>query len=242
MGLKASVRHLTRNMVYTDRATIASGLKRRGDFGFIPRKLSREDQFLRRLDLRGKNVYDIGGFIGTMTVHFARAVGSAGSVTVFEPNSENVVKIRDRIAINGFENVVRVVELALGAEQSEMEFIVDRTQEARGTLEADRKSMFKGKTLSVPVDTLDHAIEYFALPKPHFVKIDVEGFESETLKGMRGTIERWKPEMQIELHGVREAEVVKFLFSYGYKIWQVEDQREILPERQDLVHGHLYVS
>src|SRR5438128_9381861 len=84
--------------VYTIRRGPGKGLKRRGGFEFVSEGLIRptqEDQFFATLDLKGKTVYDLGGFQGRLTIYFARAVGHNGRVITYEPNPANCAMILD---------------------------------------------------------------------------------------------------------------------------------------------------
>jgi FkbM family methyltransferase len=51
---------------------------------------------------------------------------------------------------------------------------------------------------------------------PDFVKIDVEGFEIEVLRGMLATIERCRPVFMIEFHPGNTAGIVDVLRPFGY--------------------------
>ena len=235
---------LLSNRVYVARAGLVKGLKRRGGFGFLPKKkLSREHIFLKSIDFEGKTVYDVGGHIGLMKMFFARAVGDQGKVVTFEPNPMNYDRILDHLNLNGFSNV-NVVQKGLGNETGKVEFVVTKSE--CGTADPKRQVVLlenkKGKTLHVEIDTLDNQIMYLNLPKPDFVKIDVEGFELQVLLGMTQTIKLCKPQMHIELHGTSERDIVEFLWHYQYSVRQVEDDFEIKPENLHRVHGHLFVS
>jgi methyltransferase, FkbM family len=72
-----------------------------------------------------------------------------------------------------------------------------------------RKEKLKIKKLLVEVRKLDD----FKL-KPYFIKIDVQGFEYEVLKGARMTIQEFKPTLLIETPGQEE---ISFLAALGYE-------------------------
>lgn len=58
---------------------------------------------------------------------------------------------------------------------------------------------------------------------PDFIKIDVEGYEFDVLRGARDTLEQYRPVLMIEenhlcqRYGHKEYEVSDFLLSMGYK-------------------------
>jgi FkbM family methyltransferase len=232
-----------RNLVYVvPKPSLVAGLKRRGGFGFVPRAMIREHLFLKSLDYKGKTVYDIGGHMGLMTMFFAREAGENGRVVTFEPNPQNCDVILDHIKLNGFTNVT-VIPIGLGSKREKLKFVV--TDSALGTASPARQKILleqKGaQVFEAEVDAMDNQMTANNLPRPDFVKIDVEGLELDVLQGMSQIIGRHRPHMSIELHGVNELEIAKFLLSHHYKIYQVEDSIDITEQNLDRVHAHLYV-
>jgi FkbM family methyltransferase len=244
-ALTFALESMLRNQVYVVGAgRLTAGLKRRGGLGFLPKRtLSREHLFLKSLDFKGKTVYDVGGFIGLVTMFFAREVGEGGRVVTFEPNPQNYDAILDHIELNGFTNV-RVIKTGLGSKRDTVEFVVSDRLPARGTADPRRQEQFLGRkdvrVFQIEVNTMDNEIVVSDLPEPDFVKIDVEGLGIDVLRGMPQTIRDCRPEMLIELHGTSEREIVEFLWSYGYEIYHVEDGIDITPQNIDMIHGHLY--
>ena len=86
------------------------------------------------------------------------------------------------------------------------------------------------------------------LPKPDFIKMDVEGMEYNALLGMAETISKYKPSMCIEIHGAdKESKIenvqriVKFLDSHGYSIYHVESERAVTNNNaQTAKWGHIF--
>lgn len=76
----------------------------------------------------------------------------------------------------------------------------------------------------------DDLIDSGKCPAPDLIKIDVEGFEINVLKGLRGTLERDHPTIIFEhsLSRLKEVdrpanEVVVFLNSIGYNVLRLDD-------------------
>jgi FkbM family methyltransferase len=235
---------LLKNQVYTSRIGLEAGLKRRGGFGFLPfkRTLTKEQMFLKSLNFEGKTIYDVGGHVGLVTLFFAREVGETGSVVTFEPNPQNYTAILDQINLNGFENNVKVLQMGLGSKRETLKFVVPDSARGTASLEKQQKYLGQGgvQVTQIEVDTMDSQVEANNLPKPDFVKIDVEGLELQVLHGMAQTTSNHRPEIFVELHGVREQEVVEFLLNHNYKVHQVEDGIDITRQNIERVHGHLY--
>jgi hypothetical protein len=101
----------------------------------------------------------------------------------------------------------------------------------------------------IPIVALDEEIRQAGLPVPDFIKIDIEGWEIEALRGARHTLESHKPALFLEMHGetIREkerkvAEIVAFLWETNYRrIRHVETGTAIAPENSSIaMEGHLY--
>ncbi|MEJ2557598.1 MAG: FkbM family methyltransferase [Anaerolineae bacterium] len=231
------------NQVYVQRTGLMAGLKRRGGFGFLPLKkaLTREHTFLKSLDFKGETVYDVGGHIGLISMFFARAVGETGNVITFEPNPSNYDAILDHIELNGFTNI-RVIKMGLGSKRETLKFVVPSS--ALGTADPSKHERYLKRegvqVFQIELDTMDRQIAVNNLPKPDFVKMDVEGLEIDVLHGMTQTISDHRPRMLIELHGTNERGVVEFLLAHNYELRQVEDDIDITQQNIGLVHGHLY--
>jgi FkbM family methyltransferase len=231
------LRPLTRNRVYTVRHGLARGLRVRGGLDFLPLPMTPEEQFLDARSFRGMTVYDIGAFEGIHTCFFARAVGPEGRVVAFEPHPDNHRIVRERTQLNGFQHV-SIVPVALGASESLATLAVPRGERSMGTLDRSRKTGFLSsgdvKTIDVPVEVLDHLRVQRELPTPDFVKIDVEGFELQVLRGMAKLLAEVGPALFIEVHGEDSGarastarEVLGFLQSFGYGAYHVEAYRPV---------------
>lgn len=251
----SALRYLLRNRIYTVRHGLAEGLKMKGGLGFISqiRRLTEEEKFLMDLDLSGQTVYDIGGYEGAFTIFFARAVGKNGRVIIFEPHPENINKIMENIRLNKFDNV-GVWQIGLGKRREKATLAFRRSELATASVQEDIKAQIlqeKGaKAIQVEIDSLDSQITANNLPKPDFIKIDVEGLEMDVLLGMGETIKGYKPKLLIEIHGVdieRKTENVQrvagFLMASGYSIYHVESRKMITSsDIQIAKEGHLYCT
>ncbi len=243
--LASYLRGATDKGVYTIRAGVAKGLKRRGGFGLIPRRMSNEEAFLSSLDIRGKTVFDVGAYQGIYTLFFARAVGSTGRVVAFEPNPINYAAIMDNIELNGFTGVT-VKAMALADRRGNADLLFPVREPARGSLRADYQvslaDRFESRKVQVVLDTLDNQLTY--LPTPDFVKIDVEGAELEVLRGMPALLADHHPSLFIEVHsGADVRSLVKLLADSGYEMRDVDREMPITPDNAAAFrNGHLYCS
>jgi len=198
--LKSVFSPFLKNHVYMIKGGIAKGLKRRGGFGFLPfsktRRMTPDHKFLSNLNFEGKTIYDVGGDIGIITMFFARRVGETGNVVTFEPNPQSYSTIINHINLNGFSNV-SVIKIGLGGKKEILKFIVPKHSSSKGTASGKKQEQYLGNSdiqiYQIEIDTMDNQIAVNNLPKPDFVKIDVEGLEIGVLSGMFQTIHNHRP-------------------------------------------------
>jgi FkbM family methyltransferase len=185
-------------------------------------------------------VYDIGAFQGLLTIFYAR---TAKAVVAWEPNSRNRRRLMENVNVNRFSNViVRPYGLSSTAARAEMSF--DPLMPGMATVDSGVAGGTEHETIELR--TLDGEE---GLEPPDLIKIDVEGFELEVLKGGAKTLERG-PDLFLEMHGAdakdkrrRVREIVDHLWARGYRrILHVETETEITPEKSAAAsQGHLYV-
>lgn len=247
-------RHLFDGITYTVRHGLLRGMKRKGGLGWIPDWLVKEEptaesKFWESNPFHGATVYDIGAFHGMLTLWFAR---HANQVVSYEPMAPNRARLQENLALNGIQNVtVRDVALSGSVGTATMQFNPLMPGGSKVVVE-DKPGQAGGQEpvgVNVRVTTLDKDIEERGLPAPTFVKIDVEGFELDVLRGATQTLARERPSLFIEIHGEtlagkqrNAAAVVQFLSEAGYgQIQHIESGTEVRPGHSDLAaQGHLY--
>lgn len=252
----AFVYRLVKNHIYTVRFGLTRGLKRKGGLGFVPQILppTHEEKFLTGLDLSGQTIYDIGGAEGLFTIFFGRAVGEKGKVVAFEPNQELHNKLIENVMLNKF-NHVEVRQIALGKERKKEILAFHPLAPTGGSIQEWEKVRIlqskTAKTVEVEVDSIDHQIAKSSLPKPDFIKIDVQGVELDILLGMSKTIQKHKPKLFIEIHAsgidwkTRNLQrVIEFLIANGYLVCHVESGEMITLHNAQIVKAneHLYCT
>lgn len=232
------------NITYTVKHGKLAGFRRKGGLGWLPEaiagaELNAEERFWREVDLGGKTVYDIGAFHGLLTLLFSRR---ARQVVSFEPNPNNRRRLEENLALNRIGNV-RVRDVALAATPGQGYMIWDPAAPGGA-----RVVPGDGGERGIVLRTLDEEV-LGGLPAPDFVKIDVEGFEQQVLRGGRETLRRYQPELFVELHGntmnekrANVAAVVELLVEFGYvEIRHIESNQLVRPGKTDeAARGHLY--
>jgi FkbM family methyltransferase len=137
----------------------------------------------------GDVVIDCGANHGFTTVLFSRWAGENGRVYAVEPNSHNVEILRRNLELNSAKNVI-VKHMAAGAEPG----VVDITTHPNSTIVSERLPGHSFTTAQV--HRLDDQI---SCPQVNFMKVDVEGFELNVLRGARRILLQ-RPRLALELH------------------------------------------
>ena len=169
---------------------------------------------------------DVGASLGLWTVPLAAAAQSTGArLWCFEPNPDNLAWLRANIEANDLGSVTELHAVALGS----------RTGTARlgcrehGGGNAALVPAYEHDGVDVPLARLDD----FVFPRRvSFIKLDVEGFEVQVLRGARALIDRDRPVMfgefsrtWLRMRGEHLAPELTRLASLGYDIFEVGEQR-----------------
>ncbi|MCF8002798.1 MAG: FkbM family methyltransferase [Chromatiaceae bacterium] len=172
---------------------------------------------------------DVGANIGVHTLTMARVVGSEGRVLAFEPNPLIFSCLEANIKLNGMEQIVSAYSSALGDEFAVMQLRIP-TQDSREGNQMGLASLVALNSphhlVSVEVQTLDDLVAKAGISQVDFVKIDVQGFECQVLRGMRAILQKYHPAIvfEYELWAWTEgkgslAQAVGTLKDAGYDIW-----------------------
>ncbi len=135
-------------------------------------------QFLKSGDI----YYDVGANYGN---RIEPIIDDNIKIIAFEPQPKCIKKLKSK-----FGNKITLIQKGLGAKKDTMPMFLARAHTIsslskdfiKATQESGRFSKYKwDKQIKVEIDTLDNISEYGT---PSFMKIDVEGFELEVLKGL----------------------------------------------------------
>ena len=186
------------------RWTLLSGIRFvRGDHE--PKKTGAIIEALRPNDV----FWDVGAHVGYFSVIASRIVGRDGAVVSVEPSPVNLAYLRRNLRLNRVDNA-RVYALALGSQETRLQL---STRSGRGT----HKIHHMGDT-NVRVETVDTLISRGA-PPPNLIKIDVEGFEIEVLRGSSSCLAVWRPKLLLAVHSAElEREAHERLIEAGYSL------------------------
>lgn len=163
--------------------------------------------------------YDVGANIGYISLLFARAVGSKGSVFAFESLPDNLERMRVNVGLNPTLGNITIVPGAVTDVLTRVRFMMgpsDGMGKVKGS--AGRQGKYD-QSIDVPGITLDDFVYTQAQPVPQIIKMDIEGGEVLALPGMQRLLVEKRPLMFLELHGFEASKVVwDTLTQVGYTI------------------------
>jgi len=197
--------------------------------------------FVRAGDL----VFDVGAHVGNHTRCFVRM---GARVVAIEPQADLVAWLRFQFRN---EPGVTVLDCALAAEPGKARLYASPRTPTVTTLspewidEVRRADSFARvrwqEAAEVPTTTLDALIARYGLPR--FCKIDVEGFEAETLRGLSQPLPALSFEFVPAAHevAIEALRLLELLAAYRYNLSLGEDHRFLWPEwrEADAVSGWL---
>lgn len=181
-------------------------------------------------------VLEIGGHIGYFTTFYANIVGRNGKVDVFEPSEKNAKYLNSNVNFlpTQLKKIVTIVNKGAGDIDDVLDFYIDPITGQNNSFVKDFKGYFSNRKFSaekntnlvkesVPVIRLD---TYFQNTSkfPDFVKIDVEGFEWNVIKGFEETIKKSHPNLMIEIQEDSD-KIINFFIENGYTIYNDDMQR-----------------
>ncbi len=184
----------------------------------------------------GAAFYDVGAWIGLFSLGAAQRVGPSGRVVAVEPSPDTARLLRRHVALNGFEDRTTVLETLVGDEVGTQTFFTKSGLDMSNSIAAQTPG---AERRELPMTTLDEVVAATGLA-PDFVKIDVEGYEWEAVRGLEETIERHRPILLVERSGAGLA-VAELLAPVGYEAFAFDPNRDALERYEDQAVTNLLI-
>ncbi len=188
----------------------------------------------------GDCFFDVGAHVGYFSMLAAVLVEKRGLVFALEPDRRNAALLRECIARNSLGSTIQVVEQAIWSQQGSVQLLSAHSGPHSNTGMSKIVRVDSPDSYEVPCTTLDKLCE--TRPAPTLIKIDVEGAESEVLKGADKLFQNAHPKLLCEIHDAVNAVAVRdWLAARGYLCRWIEESdrfpRHLLATPGELARG-----
>jgi len=185
-------------------------------------------------------LFDVGSNIGETLLNFAKLTGDNGKVYGFEPVPYSFNKCSNNILLNRFNNV-SVSQIALSNKEETLFFHETNNNNSGGVFMNKNNTPGSYKVEGI---TLDAYVERIGITHLDLIKVDVEGFETNVLKGASETCRKFRPNLFVEVddvnlknQGSSAIELIALITSYGYQISKIES---LVSWDQPIYHFDIY--
>lgn len=176
------------------------------------------DDYARATGGKDTAFVDVGANTGIYSLFMSTRVKQVHAIEPFPPILK---RLHENVRINKFANVT-VHEVGYGAREEVLPFFApEDVNQGTGTFRADGTKV--AATLKIVPG--DAHLRSVATAPVGVIKIDVEGFEEAALKGLRGTLDKHRPLVMLEVsttnHNgtIASFDQLKALFPAGYEIF-----------------------
>jgi FkbM family methyltransferase len=184
-------------------------------------------QVFRRYARPGDTVIDVGAHIGYFTLFLAELVGPQGHVYSFEPDP----RARNFLArsVNGSDiDWIDVSPLALATGSGSVKFFLAKGLGSSSAVKAVQQ--IDAEETAIQTVSLDELVDQGSVAGPiRLVKIDVEGYELDAIRGMAKVLKDHRPVMVVEVNkemlharGESPASLFALLTSLDYRVEALE--------------------
>jgi len=202
-----------------------------------------ERDFLRFIDLidDGDHVLDIGANIGVMSYYLSKKLPNS-AIHAFEPVPENMkvlLRIKRRFKLLN----VKSYPIAVGNESGTVDMIMPQENEVyfHGLSHVNKDSKAQGKINEVEIKRLDDFVE-FKKVKITAIKIDVEEYEFNVLKGAEKLILKNRPVIYCELwNSENRKNSMEFIGDLDYKIYVNERNTLTEYKKQEGIQNFFFI-
>jgi len=171
--------------------------------------------FVKQFIPEDKNIIDIGANIGVHSVIYSNY--TSGTVYAIEPQPRVFNILEQNISSNNCRNIIPYM---FGASSQNTRFFMNARYDIKENQGAFRITEKEEQGIMIECKILDELY----IENVGYIKIDVEGHELETLKGLTRTISEYKPILMIEIHDTSPTknQVFDFIENVGYtSLWKL---------------------
>ncbi len=197
------------------------------------------ESLIRKIVNPDDYVLDIGANIGYFTAILAECVGGKGKVYSVEGLPYLCNLLRKAKRFNTWK-MVTVCPYVLSNAFGTVNFLVNSVNPGGSCIVSEEEALYHKKIrrqsiVEMPTTTLDELmLNYYAVPRIDFIKMDVEGAEASILQGAQNVLARFRPKMTLEFspqryrdQGIDPVAMLQELVNRGYHFETVQNLEKI---------------
>jgi FkbM family methyltransferase len=194
----------------------------------------------------GDFALDIGCNIGLQSLRMHKIVGASGKIISFEPLDYLRKKSIKNFNLNK-SATIHLLPYALSDIEGTLELSINENVYNQGTFSLLQNSSGATRQI-IEIKVGDDLPEIKSLEKLNLIKIDVEGFEFNVLKGLKFTLSRLKPRIIFEYdsnYWIRNKQDIvdcyRFLTALNYTFYQITFIGcELIRAPEQITDGNLF--
>lgn len=184
---------------------------------------------------RGGDILDIGANVGYTSCLFAHAADPSAKVYSLEPDASCFRLLGKVLQWKKISGVVTPFQSAAGRDTGTVRFCHNARHSADHRVVTEKfNAGNEGREFgSVPMTTVDEFVRAQGISRLAFIKIDVQGYESEVCAGMQGTLEafpgavvcfEYSPCSMVEM-GFSGQDLIEFFRSRSFHLYVLNRSR-----------------
>jgi len=162
---------------------------------------------------------DIGANIGKYTVIVGKRLKNTGEVVTIEPEKYNFKVLKKNVELNKLENVL-LENVACFSDNRDLDLYLNPIRRGQHSIIINKHDKVK-----IKARRLDDILSDLCIRDIKLIKIDVEGAESNVLKGATDTLKRYHPNIIFEAWNENYLGKVRdVLTPFNYEIKRISDK------------------
>ncbi len=176
---------------------------------------------------KGDVAFDIGANIGAYSLIMSNSVGNEGMIYAFEPGWHNFFHLNKNIILNKCQDNIMALNIALSSEKKISIFNYQDLIFGSSLHTLNKPVNFVGNKFTPEICqkvlsyTVDEFVEEFGIKAVNHIKLDVDGIESEIIRGAEKTLRNPVCRtVMVELNKAfkSDLESIRFLQECGFQV------------------------
>jgi FkbM family methyltransferase len=147
---------------------------------------------------QGGVLFDVGAHCGLISALWC-AARNGNRTLCFEPSPVLVRRLAEIRDLNRFEERMQINQIAIGEAQGTMSMLFDSVGGFVQSRHFNHTMWSAPQTIDVAIESIESASARLKVV-PNFIKMDIEGFEYEAIKGSVAFLTAHRPTLFLELH------------------------------------------